>query len=45
VTIALPLDQILTNIKAVANDLTFSPMGSIMGAPTFRVDGVMIGGL
>lgn len=45
VTIALPLDQILKNIKAVANDLTFSPMGSIMGTPTFRVDGVMIGGL
>lgn len=45
VTIALPLDQILKNVKAVANDLTFSPMGSIMGAPTFRVDGVMIGGL
>jgi PmbA protein len=43
VTIALPLDQLLKNVKAVADDLIFLP-GAI-GSPTFRVDGVMIGGI
>jgi PmbA protein len=44
VTIALPLDQLLKNIKAVANDLIFLPFMGAVGSPTFRVDGVMIGG-
>jgi predicted Zn-dependent protease len=42
VTIALPLDQLLINVKSVADDLVFLPLGAI-GSPTFRVDGVMIG--
>lgn len=44
VTIAIPLDKLLMNVKAVANDLLFLPFGGAIGAPTFRVDGVMIGG-
>ena len=44
VTIAIPLDQMLQNVKAVADDLTFLPFFGALGAPTFRVDGVMIGG-
>ncbi len=44
VTIALPLDQLLHNIKAVGNDLIFLPFGGSIGSPTIRVDGVMIGG-
>lgn len=44
VTIALPLDQLLQNVKAVANDLLFLPFMGVVGSPTFRVDGVMIGG-
>jgi len=44
VTIALPLQKILKNVKAVANDLLFLPFGGALGSPTFRVDGVMIGG-
>ena len=42
VTIALPLGQLLQNVRAVGNDLEFqvSPVGS----PTIRLDGVMIGG-
>ena len=44
VTIALPLDQLLMNVRAVADDLIFLPFGGAMGSPTFRVDGVMIGG-
>jgi PmbA protein len=44
VTIAIPLDQLLKNIKAVANDLLFLPFMGAIGSPTFRVDGVMIGG-
>lgn len=45
VTIALPLDQLLKNVKAVANDLLFLPFGGSIGAPTIRVDGMMIGGM
>lgn len=44
VTIALPLDQLLHNVVAVGNDLTFLPFGGSLGSPTLRVDGVMIGG-
>ena len=44
VTIALPLDQLLHNIKAVGNDLIFLPFGGSIGSPTIRVDRVMIGG-
>ena len=42
VTVALPLEQLLRNIKAVGNDLEFS--GRSIGSPTIRVDGMMIGG-
>jgi len=45
VTIALPLDQLLKNVKSVANDLIFLPFGGAVGSPTIRVDGVMIGGV
>jgi PmbA protein len=45
VTIAIPLDRLLRNVTAVANDLIFLPFGGAIGSPTFRVDGVMIGGL
>ncbi|MEZ4707301.1 MAG: TldD/PmbA family protein [Caldilineaceae bacterium] len=45
VTIALPLDKLLKNVKAVANDLIFLPFGGSIGAPTMRVDGMMIGGI
>jgi PmbA protein len=45
VTIALPLAQLLQNVKAVANDLTFLPFGGAIGSPTLRVDGVMIAGV
>lgn len=44
VTIALPLDQLLQNVKAVGNDLIFLPFFGSIGSPTLRVDGVMIGG-
>ena len=44
VTIAIPLDKLLKNIQAVANDLLFLPFMGAVGSPTFRVDGVMIGG-
>ncbi len=44
VTIALPLAQLLKNVKAVANDLVFFPFGGAIGSPTFRVDDVMIAG-
>ncbi len=44
VTIALPMQELLHNIKAIGNDLTFVPMMGAMGSPTIRVDGVMIGG-
>ncbi len=45
VTIALPLDRLLKNVKAVADDLIFLPFGGAIGSPTFRVDGVTIGGI
>ncbi len=45
VTIALPLGEILKNVKAVGNDLTFMPFEGAVGSPTIRVDGVMIGGV
>ncbi len=44
VTIALPMQELLHNVKAVGNDLTFVPMMGALGSPTIRVDGVMIGG-
>ena len=44
VTIAIPLDKLLLNVTAVANDLIFLPFGGAIGSPTFRVDHVMIGG-
>ena len=44
VTIALPMQELLHNIKAIGNDLTFVPMMGALGSPTIRVDGVMIGG-
>ena len=45
VTIALPMQELLQNIKAIGNDLTFVPMMGALGSPTLRVDGVMIGGV
>ena len=44
VTIALSMQELLQNIKAIGNDLTFVPMMGALGSPTLRVDGVMIGG-
>ena len=44
VTIALPMQELLHNIKAIGSDLTFVPMIGALGSPTLRVDGVMIGG-
>lgn len=44
VTVAIPLAELLRNVRAVGNDLRFSPFGGAVGAPTLRVDGVMIGG-
>lgn len=44
VTIAIPLDKLLKNVKGVADDLLFLPFMGAIGSPTFRVDGVMIGG-
>ena len=44
VTIAISLQQLLQNVSAVADDLLFLPFDGAVGAPTFRVDGVMIGG-
>ncbi|HYN87819.1 MAG TPA: TldD/PmbA family protein, partial [Ardenticatenaceae bacterium] len=44
VTIALPLGELLQNVRAVADDLRFFPVGGVIGSPTLRVDGVMIGG-
>jgi predicted Zn-dependent protease len=44
VTIAIPLDQFLKNVTAAANDLIFLPLMGVVGSPTFRVDGVKIGG-
>ena len=40
VTIALPMQELLQNIKAIGNDLTFVPMMGALGSPTIRVDGV-----
>lgn len=45
VTIALPLDQLLKNVQAVANDLLFTPLMGAIGSPTIRIDGVMVGGV
>ena len=45
VTIALSMQELLQNIKAIGNDLTFVPMMGALGSPTLRVDGVMIGGV
>ena len=44
VTIALSMQELLQNIKAIGSDLTFVPMMGALGSPTIRVDGVMIGG-
>ena len=45
VTIALSMQELLQNIKAIGSDLTFVPMMGALGSPTIRVDGVMIGGV
>lgn len=39
-----PLGDLLKNISAVGDDLRFVPFGGVIGAPTIRVDGVMMGG-
>lgn len=44
VTIAIPLPELLQNVRAVGNDLTFLPFMGSIGSPTLRVDDVMIGG-
>lgn len=44
VTIAISLDKLLQNVKGVADDLLFLPLMGAIGSPTFRVDGVIIGG-
>jgi PmbA protein len=44
VTIALPLGELLNQIKAIGCDLRFVPFFGAVGAPTIRVDGVVIGG-
>ena len=45
VTIAISLQDWLHNVKAVADDLVFMPMGGAIGSPTVRVDNVMIAGV
>jgi PmbA protein len=44
VTIAMPLDQLLHQVKAVGNDLRFVPFAGSIGAPTIRIDGMTIAG-
>jgi PmbA protein len=44
VTVATTLDELLRNITAVGSDLRFIPFSGAIGAPTIRVDNVMIGG-
>lgn len=44
VTIAIPLPELLKNVAAVGDDLTFVPFMGAIGSPTVRVDNVMIGG-
>lgn len=44
ITLAIPLADMLQSVSAVANNLTFIPIAGSVGAPTFRIDGVMIGG-
>ncbi|MFQ5615213.1 MAG: TldD/PmbA family protein [Anaerolineales bacterium] len=44
VTIALPLDKLLKQIRAVGNDLRFVPFFGVIGSPTIRIDGMTIAG-
>ncbi len=44
VTIAMPLDKLLKQIKSVGSDLRFVPFYGSVGAPTIRIDGMMIAG-
>jgi PmbA protein len=44
VTIALPLEKLLKNVQAVGSDLRFVPFYGAVGAPTIRIDGMMIAG-
>ncbi len=44
VTIAATLPEILHGITAVGNDLTFVPMFGSVGAPSVRIDTMMVGG-
>ncbi len=44
VTVATTLPELLKNISEVANDLRVVPFAGAVGAPTIRVDDVMVGG-
>jgi PmbA protein len=44
VTVATTLPELLRQISAVGSDLRFVPFAGSIGAPTIRVDNVMIGG-
>jgi PmbA protein len=44
VTIAASMDRMLMQISAVGNDLRFTPLRGVHGAPTVRIDGMTIGG-
>jgi predicted Zn-dependent protease len=44
VTVSSTLPEILQNIAAVGNDLRFSPMMGAIGAPTIRVEAMMVAG-
>ena len=44
VTIAATLPEILHGITAVGNDLTFVPIFGSVGAPSVRIDTMMVGG-
>jgi len=44
VTVGSTLGEILNHVVAVGNDLRFVPFGGIAGAPTIRVEGMVIAG-
>ena len=44
VTIATTLNDLLMNISEIGSDLMFTPFMGMVGAPTVRVDNVMVGG-
>jgi PmbA protein len=44
VTVSSTLPEMLENITAVGNDLRFSPMMGAIGAPTIRVEAMMVAG-